>query len=67
MAADEIAAGRLVEVLAGNRPAPMPIHAVMPANRLVPARVRVLLDALAELGRNDDAGPRSSRAQRKPM
>lgn len=60
MAADEIAAGRLVEVLAEHRPPPMPIHAVMPANRLVPARVRVLLEALA-------SRPQSSRAQRNPM
>ena len=27
----------------------MPIHAVMPGNRMVPMRVRVLLDALAAL------------------
>ena len=48
MADDEIAAGRLVEVLPRHRPAPLPIHAVMPGNRMVPARVRVLLDALDE-------------------
>jgi LysR family transcriptional regulator, regulator for bpeEF and oprC len=46
MCADELADGRLVEVLQAHRPAPMPIHAVLPAQRLVPARVRVLLDAL---------------------
>lgn len=56
MAAEEIAAGRLVEVLAEHRPAPMPIHAVMPANRLVPARVRVLLEALDGLARRPPAG-----------
>jgi len=50
MAADALAGGRLVELLKPHRPAVMPIHAVMPANRLVPARVRVVLDALAELG-----------------
>lgn len=44
----ELAAGRLVEVLAPLRPPAMPIHAVMPAQRLVPARVRVLLDMLRE-------------------
>ena len=48
MASDEIAAGRLVEVLPRHRPPPMPIHAVMPGNRMLPARVRVLLDALDE-------------------
>jgi len=46
MAQDELAAGRLVELLPRHRPPPMPIHAVMPGNRMVSARVRVLLDAL---------------------
>ena len=46
MAAADIAAGRLVEVLAGHRPPEMAIYAVMPASRMVPPRVRVLLDAL---------------------
>lgn len=48
MADDEIAAGRLVELMPRHRPPPMPIHALMPGNRMVPARVRVLLDALDE-------------------
>lgn len=43
----EIAAGTLVEVLPSCRPAPMPISAVVPSGRLLPPRVRVLLDALA--------------------
>jgi DNA-binding transcriptional LysR family regulator len=46
MAAADLAAGRLVEVLAGHRPPEMAIYAVMPASRMVPPRVRVLLDAL---------------------
>ncbi|HEY6133372.1 MAG TPA: LysR family transcriptional regulator [Rubrivivax sp.] len=46
MLVDELAAGQLVEVLRAQRPPPMPIHAVMPGNRMVPARVRVLLEAL---------------------
>jgi LysR family transcriptional regulator, regulator for bpeEF and oprC len=46
MCADELAAGRLVELLAAHRPPAMPIHAVMPGKRMVPARVRALLDAL---------------------
>jgi DNA-binding transcriptional LysR family regulator len=46
MVDDELAAGRLVEVLPRHRPPAMPIHAVMPGNRMVPARVRALLDAL---------------------
>jgi DNA-binding transcriptional LysR family regulator len=47
--ADELAGGKLVEVLAGHRPPPMPISAVVPSGRLVPPRVRVLLDALESL------------------
>jgi LysR family transcriptional regulator for bpeEF and oprC len=46
MAEDELASKQLVEVLREHRPPPMPIHAVMPGQRLVPARVRVLLEAL---------------------
>lgn len=49
MAAADIAAGRLTEVLPQHRPPAMPIHAVMPGNRMVPARVRGLLDALEAL------------------
>ncbi|MEN9396777.1 MAG: hypothetical protein RLZ81_1307, partial [Pseudomonadota bacterium] len=57
MAEDELADGRLVEVLARLRPPVMPIHAVMPGNRLVPARVRALLDAL-QLNRPGSEGKR---------
>jgi DNA-binding transcriptional LysR family regulator len=57
MAMDEIAARRLVEVLPGHRPPSMAIHAVMPANRLVPPRVRALLDALEEVAADE---PRSA-------
>lgn len=46
---DELAHGDLVEVMQGHRPAPMPISAVVPSGRLVPPRVRVLLDALEVL------------------
>ena len=46
MAGADVAAGRLVEVLAQHRPPAMPIHAVMPGHRMVPPRVRVLLEAL---------------------
>ncbi len=49
MAADELAAGQLAEVLADRRPPPMPISAVLPSSRLVPPRVRLLLDALQGL------------------
>lgn len=43
---DDVASGELVVVLSGFEPAPMPISAVVPSGRLIPPRVRVLLDAL---------------------
>lgn len=46
---DEVARGKLVAVLPQHQPAPMPISAVVPSGRLVPPRVRVLLDALEAL------------------
>jgi len=49
IAADELAAGTLVEVMSNKRPPPMPISAVLPSSRLVPPRVRLLLDALQGL------------------
>jgi DNA-binding transcriptional LysR family regulator len=50
MAEDAIRHGRLVEVLQAFRPPPLPINVIWPGNRLLPARVRVLIDALALLG-----------------
>jgi DNA-binding transcriptional LysR family regulator len=44
-----IARGELVEVLPSCRPAPMPIHVVYPAGRLLPARVKIALEALLAL------------------
>lgn len=49
MVADELASGALVEVLPAHRPEPLPISAVTPSGRLVPPRVRLLLDALTTL------------------
>ena len=49
MVGADLAAGRLVELLPQHRPPALPVHAVMPGNRLVPPRVRVLLDALETL------------------
>lgn len=49
MVSEALDRGALVEVLAACRPASLPIHAVMPANRMVPARVRVLLEALSSV------------------
>jgi DNA-binding transcriptional LysR family regulator len=42
----QLAAGTLVELLPHCRPQSTPIHAVMPASRMVPARVRAILDEL---------------------
>ena len=50
MVIDEIASGRLVELLPGSRPAPMPISVVWPSGRMQPARVRVAIDALVAMG-----------------
>jgi len=50
MVDDELRDGRLVELLPSLRPLPMPISAVYPSQRLLPPRVRVLLDALVALG-----------------
>ena len=49
MATDELARGRLVEVMQAVRPAPMPISAVVPSLRLMPPRVPEVLDALEAL------------------
>jgi LysR family transcriptional regulator for bpeEF and oprC len=69
MAAADIAAGRLTEVLPQHRPPAMPIYAVMPGNRMVPARVRGLLDALEALAatspRADGNSPRVAAARPK--
>ena len=46
MVRDELDCGRLIEVLPQLRPRPQPISAVYPSSRLVPRRVRVLLDAV---------------------
>lgn len=56
MVADELASGALVEVMQSFRPAPMPISAVTPSLRLMPPRVRLLLDAL------DGVSARSARS-----
>jgi LysR family transcriptional regulator, regulator for bpeEF and oprC len=51
MVADELARGSLVELLPSCRPEPVPISVVYPSGRLLPARVRVALDALEALRR----------------
>lgn len=49
MVRDALRDGRLRELLPGLRPQAMPISAVYPSQRLVPPRVRLFLDALAQL------------------
>lgn len=49
MVKESLASGRLVEVLPQHRAKQSPIYAVMPANRMIPARVRVLLNELDAL------------------
>lgn len=46
---EDVARGKLVAVLPNLQPAAMPVSAVVPSGRLVPPRVRVLLDALETL------------------
>ncbi len=46
---EPLAAGELVEVLPGLRPAPLPLSIVYPGARLVPQRVRVLIEALQDV------------------
>ena len=46
---DELARGDLVEVLRNCRPEPLPVSVVYPGSRLVPQRVRALLEALGEV------------------
>ncbi|MGY6587989.1 MAG: LysR family transcriptional regulator [Wenzhouxiangella sp.] len=48
IAADDLAAGRVVSLLDDYAPPPLGIYAVLPGNRHVPLRVRVLIDYLAE-------------------
>lgn len=48
---DEIARGELVEVLPAARPAALPVSIVYPGARLVPLRVRLLLQELEAVGR----------------
>lgn len=51
----DITAGRLVEILAPWRLAPMPVQAVYPAHRQLSPRLRVYVDFLAEVFRKAEA------------
>lgn len=54
LVAGELARGELVEVLPSCRPEPMPISIVYPSGRLLPARVRVAIEALEALRQRRD-------------
>jgi DNA-binding transcriptional LysR family regulator len=50
---DEIARGRVRIILDDFEPTRLPIHAVFPSRRLVPAKVRAMIEFLAaEFGRD---------------
>lgn len=51
---DDLAAGRLVEVLANTPPVPLPLAAFYPQNRQLSPRVRVFVDWVADTFRNAD-------------
>jgi DNA-binding transcriptional LysR family regulator len=58
MAADDLKAKRLVELLPGFRPPPIPISLVLPSARQMTPRIRVLVEALAEPdGASETTGP----------
>lgn len=50
--AEDLAEGRVVEVLAAYRPTPTPLSVVFPSKRQLPLRVRVFTDWLVELLRS---------------
>lgn len=55
---DDLRAGTLVQVLGGWRLLELPIHTVHPSRRLVPRRIGVLIEAIAEgLRDGRNAGP----------
>jgi LysR family transcriptional regulator, regulator for bpeEF and oprC len=72
MVIDQLARGDLVELLPTMRPPPMPIAAVMPSARMVPTRVRALLELIersaaafpaAPAVTTEQSGQRRSRAR----
>jgi DNA-binding transcriptional LysR family regulator len=67
MVAEELKSGALIELLPSLRPTPMPIWAVMPTSRLIPARVRALLDLMEQTPTVFPvAPPPSTRSRRSP-
>jgi DNA-binding transcriptional LysR family regulator len=63
---DDLEAGRLVRVLEGFEPEPLPVHALMPPGGHLPARVRVLIEALEQAFRTAPALRASGSAANRP-
>jgi len=63
MVTDRLARGELVELLPTMRPPPMPIAAVMPSARMVPSRVRALLELIERSAEAFPAAPPVSATQ----
>ena len=61
--ADDLASGRLVEVLAAYRPTPTPVSVLYPSHRQLSPRVRVFIDWLVETVRSQFQAPTGSRTQ----
>jgi LysR family transcriptional regulator, regulator for bpeEF and oprC len=49
----DLESGRLVEVLPGFEPVPMPIHIMLPSGRYIAARTRALVEFIATAFAND--------------
>ncbi len=45
---DDVAAGRLVRILAAHEPAPLPVHIVLPSGRVLASKVRAFVDHAVE-------------------
>lgn len=65
MAEDELAEGRLVEVLATYRPPPIPLSVVYLSSRAMTPRLRALIDVLSTMMSAPPASRRPSLAARK--
>jgi DNA-binding transcriptional LysR family regulator len=61
---DDLASGRLVEILAAFRPAPIPIHAVYPSRRHLSAKVRAFVDFIADRFADGALGSQPTRRKR---
>jgi len=64
--ADDLAAGRLVEVLARHASRAAPIHAVYPSRRFLPAKTRLFVDLLAAAFAEAEAAQRSAEPATTP-